>query len=225
MDKITISHLVEFNRKTPKGRRTLVEKLKKPKIKPKKSEGGGDYWISAVSCISRAFEAGNNIEIGEKIDELLEKIENSDAKITKNMFQRNIHILQKFEEFDFAQLKPKKFQLQKRSKKQSIVVLKKLPLYAKPNHVFLFEDNGVKKIGAIWFVAKLDGFTQDELSMITDILYRYLELNYSDSFEVATNFCIAFDVTTINILSYAQLGNKRIKSPLIELVNEINQYI
>ena len=61
--------------------------------------------------------------------------------------------------------------------------------------------------------------------MITDILYRYLELNYSDSFEVATNFCIAFDVTTINILSYAQLENKSIKSPLIELVNEINQLL
>ncbi len=104
-------------------------------------------------------------------------------------------------------------------------MLKKLPLYAKPNHVFLFEDNGVKKIGAIWFVAKLDGFTKDELSVITDLLYRYLELNYSDSFEVAANFCIAFDVSTINILSYAQLENKKVKSPLIELVNEINQYI
>lgn len=138
MDKITISHLVEFNRKTPKGRRTLVEKLKKPKIKPEKSEGGGDYWISAVSCISRAFEAGNNIEIGEKIDELLEKIENSDAEITKNMFQRNIHILQKFEDFDFAQLKPINFQFQKRSKKQSIVVLKKITIIRETKSRFSF---------------------------------------------------------------------------------------
>ncbi len=91
MDKITISNWVDFNRKTPKGRRTLVEKLKKPKIKPENSESGGDYWTSAVSCISRAFATGNNIEIGEKIDELVEKIENREAKITKNMFQRNIH--------------------------------------------------------------------------------------------------------------------------------------
>lgn len=59
---------------------------------------------------------------------------------------QNIHILQKFEEFDFAVLKPIKFQFQKRPKKQAIVVLKKLPLYAKPNHVFLFEDNDVKKL-------------------------------------------------------------------------------
>lgn len=225
MDKITISNLVDFNRKTPKGRRTLVENLKKTKIKSEKSESGGDYWTSAVSCISKAFAAGNNIEIGEKIDELAEKIENSEAKITKAMFQRNIHILQKFEEFDFGQLKPIKFQFQKRSKKQSIVVLKKLPLYAKPNHVFLFEDNGVKKIGAIWFVAKLDGFTKDELSMITDLLYRYLEINYSAQYVIATNYCIVVDVNSINISSYAQLENKKAKSSLLQIVDEIKKLI
>ncbi|MEN5058452.1 hypothetical protein [Sphingobacterium kitahiroshimense] len=105
MNKITVTNLVDFGRKGDKGRQTLINNLKVPKVS-NPEDGGGDYWIAALSCLARAFKDNAQNIIGEKIDELIEKIEVHEAKITKDMHQRNINILQDFEEFDFNILKP-----------------------------------------------------------------------------------------------------------------------
>src|SRR5690606_39323086 len=125
MNKITITNLVDFSRKTPVGRQTLVNNLKTPKVKATDEESGGDYWISALSCISRAFVDNRSNPIGDKIDELIDKIEVHEAKITKDMYQRNINILQNFEEFDFETLKPQtELTYHKKPKDKSIVAIK-----------------------------------------------------------------------------------------------------
>jgi len=226
MNKITITHLVDFSRKTPRGRQTLVNNLKTPKVKTATEDGGGDYWISALSCISRVFTDNTGNSIGDKIDELIDKIEVHEAKITKDMHQRNINILQGFEDFDFDTLRPPtELTYLKKPKEKSIVAIKRLPLYAKPNHVFTFNDNGKRKIGAIWFVAKLNGFAHEELTMVTELLYRYLDMNYSDKYEIANEYCITMDVNSVNSISYAQLGNKKVKSSLLQTVDEIKKLI
>lgn len=225
MEKISITNLVDFKRKTPKGRQTLVNNLKIPKIKTNDGTGG-DYWISALSTISNVFAEDNNSLINEKIDILLDKIENTTAKISKDMFQRNINILYNFEDYDFAKLKPNvDLTYLKKPKEKSILVVKDLPLYVKPHHVFTFTEDEVKKIGALWFVAKLGSFKPDELAIGTDILFRYLHTNYSDKFEIASNYCLAVDVTNLSTVSYMEIQNEEDKSTLLETLAELKQHL
>lgn len=142
------------------------------------------------------------------------------------MYQRNINILQDFEGFDFNQLKPRsKLIYQKKPKDKSIVAINGLSLFAKPHHVFIFIENDITKIGAIWFVAKLRGLKYDELAMITELLYRYLDGNYSNEYEIANDYCIAVDVNTVNSMNYAQLNHKKIKSPLVQTVGQIKKLL
>lgn len=225
MEKISVTNLIDFKRKTPKGQQTLVNNLKVPKIKADDSTGG-DYWISALSTISNVFEENNNNLINEKIDILIDKIENATAKISKDMFQRNINILYNFEDYDFDQLKPNvDLTYLKKPKDKSIVVVEDLPLYVKPHHVFTFTQDDVKKIGALWFVAKLGSFKLDELVIVTDILFRYLNTNYSDKFEIAIDYCSVVDVTNLSRVSYSEVQNEEEKSTLLKTLAELKRFL
>lgn len=223
MDKITVTNLIDFGKKGDKGKQSLVNKLKLPKVS-NPNDGGGDYWISALSCLAKVFKDNTQNIIGDKIDELIEKIETHERKITKDMYQRNINILQEFEEFDFYILKPQTDLIYlKKTKEKSIVSIKQLPLFVNPHHVYTFKEDNVKKIGAIWFVAKLGGFKNEELAIVTDLLYRYLVTNYSDKFEISMSYTIAIDVNTAHIISYSHIENGEIKSTLIPVINEIKK--
>lgn len=225
MEKIAIGKLIDFGRKGQRARQTIVNNLKTPQVK-KDESSGGDYWISALSAISNAFIENKNELINEKVDKLIDKIEEAEAKITKDMFQRNINILYNFEEYDFPSLKPgADLAYLKKPKDKSIIAVNGLPLYVDPHHVFTFEEDGVKKIGAIWFVAKLNDFKPEELAMIVDILFRYLNTHYSDKFEIDTNFCLVKDVSMLNKISYTQIMNAEVRSPLKQTLEEIKELL
>ena len=223
MNKITVTNLVDFSRKTPRGRQTLINNLKVPKVNTP-DDGGGDYWISALSCLAKAFSDNVDNLIGNKIEDLIDKIEVHEAKITKDMHQRNINILQDFEGFGFNTLKPQaELTYLKKPKEKSIVIIRRLPLFVKPHHVYAFEENGIKKIGAIWFIAKLHGFKHEELAMVTDLLYRYLDSNYSDNYEISTNYCIALDVNSSHSISYSQIEKGEFSSALMPTIIEMKK--
>lgn len=191
MEKISVSNIVEFGRKkTPESQLTLINNLRKPR-KEDNSDGGGNYWIHSLSTINSTFISEDNNTITEKINILIGKIEAASAKISKDMFQRNINILYNFEDFEFAKLKPKvDLSYLSKPKSKSIIAIKDLPLQAFPTHVFTFNQNGTKKIGAIWFVAKLGGYKENELAIFTDVLFRYLKANYANEFEIDPKSCI-----------------------------------
>lgn len=224
MKKITIKDLVDFKRKeTIKTRQTLINNLKKPVVDRADDDGGGDYWITSLSSIRNAYSNGNNDCILTKIEELIEKVEIADSKQTKDMFQANINILNGIEDFDFSQLKPlAELSYLKKPTDKSIITINHMPFFVKPSHVFLYDD-GVKQIGAIWFVARKGGYNQDELAMVTELLYRYLRVNYSADYEVNNELCIAFDVNSGNFLTYAEIAAGVIASPLIEIVREMKR--
>lgn len=225
MEKIAIGKLIDFGRKGVRGRQTLVNNLKTPQVK-KKDSSGGDYWVSALSAISKAFIENENELINERIDELKDKIEGDKIKRIKDGYQRNIDILYNFEEYDFPSLKPgADLAYLKKPKDKSIIAVDGLPLYVDPHHVFTFEEDGVKKIGAIWFVAKLNGFKPEELAMIVDILFRYLNTHYSDKYEIDTNFCLVKDVSILNKIAYTQIMNAELRSPLKQTLEEIKELL
>ncbi len=225
MNKINISNLVDFSRKGAKGKQTIATKFKSPaQVKLENDEGGGNYWISALSSISNTFKNEEN-QIGQKIDELIEKIEAHHVKTVKDMYQQNINILNDFEEFNFKSLRPKaKLTFQKRPKEKSIVIVEDLPLFADPNHVFTFNAEGEDLVGSIWFIAKKNGLTLKELSLASELMHKYLQNHYSEKFTISKDYCIAVDVISLNILTLSEMDFDK-KSSLHELVSEIKSLL
>lgn len=227
MNKLTVTNLVDFNRMSTRSKQTLVKSLKKPpKLKaPDEDDGGGNYWVSALSCLAKTFLQKDNELLLAKIEELLGKIHDSNTARKNNTYQRNISILENFEDYDFCKLKPSAtITPLKKSKDISILTLKNLQLSINPHHVYTYKDNqGVQNIGAIWFAAKLDGLDNQELSLITDLLYRYLKTNFSDNYKIVPEYCIAIDVITVKKLAYSQILTGEIESPLLAILEEIKK--
>lgn len=222
MRKLSIKQIIEFRNKSDNSKKSFALNLKIDKEK-NDSDGGGDYWISALSTISNGFKYNDNSYILEKIHELEDKFEHAEYKRTKVMYQRNIEILYKFESFDFSKWIPTNdFAIIKKHKSNFILDINGLQIQAIPHHVFTFK-NDEEEIGAIWFIAKLDGYTQIELATFTDILYRYLNINFSKEYKINPDYCIAVDVVKVEDISYSKIIKEAIPLILDSTIKEIKK--
>ncbi len=222
MKKLSIKEIIDFTGKSDRSKKTFALNLENDKEK-KNSDSGGDYWISCLSAISNGFKLNDNSIIVDKIHELEEKYESTDHKKTKVMYERNISILYKFEDFDFSKWIPKvDFRTIKKHKSDFLLNIKGLHVQAIPQHVFTYQ-NGNKEIGAIWFVAKLDGYDIIKVAMFTDILYRYLNINFSKDYKISIDFCMAVDVVNQIEVSYAQILKDKIPLKLDSTIEEIKK--
>lgn len=224
MKKITIKEIIDFRRKSQKSRQTFIKNLgiKKEKVT---IEPGGDYWISSISAVSRAFKNKNRMEITNKIDDLLQDIENTDYKRTKIMYQRNADILYNFEDYNFEILRPMhEISFLKKPEILSIIDILKLPVKINPHHVYTFEQEGVKYIGGLWITCKLGGYTYQELASYTEGLYKYLNKHYSQEYKISSEYCISLDITSGNKVCYSEIENGTyipILESTIELIKEV----
>ena len=226
MEKIRIKELIKFRRKSDRSRITLVNNLKLNKALENDSSSGGDYWISCLSAIANAFKYDNSDILDEKIDLLIEKIRTHEDKRIKNQFQRNIDVLYNFEDFDFQELKPNADLIfLKKPTDISILDINGLPIQAKPDHVFTFSINNSEEIGAVWFIAQLDGFDKGELGMFVDILYRYLNKHFSKDHYVNTSYCIAVDVNKAQRINYKDIEEGRVPRLLEQTINDIKKLL
>jgi hypothetical protein len=210
MEKISVSNVVEFKRKnTPSSQATLINKLKFPKPRKEDADDGGNYWTHSLSALGNSFRDKSNGPVVEKLDILLDKHEAAASPVSKNMFQKNIGILHSFEEYDFRRLQPSSELIYlKKPKDKSILIIEHLPIQALPNHVFVFDEDGVHNIGACWFVAKIKEYTLDELAIFTDSLHRYLQKNYCDDYVVNAKYCVVIDAMNLNVLRYSEIAIK-----------------
>lgn len=224
MRKITIKDIVAFRRKSDKSKLTFAEALKNRK-EVIESESGGDYWITSLSAISRAYKSNDLQFITQKRSELENKYNSTDFDRTKNMYQRNIDILDAFEDYDFKKIKPPKLKkFLSKPKIDSILKIKGFPVQCNPHHVFEFGADDNLEIGAIWFIAQLRGFKNDELAMFTDILYRYLKKRFPKA-QISARYCIAVDLLGDSNSNYSQLEKKEIPSMLNSTLDEIRTHI
>lgn len=216
MKKITIKDIIKFRNKSDKNKKNFVSNLK---LDPKKNnpESGGDYWISCLTAISNSYKLDNLQFIINKRDELDTKNEETDYKRTKLMYQRNLDILSNFEDFDFKKWRPtESLKFIKKHKDNSILMIKGLPIQVSPHHIFTFQKNDIQEMGAIWFIAKLNGFTKNELGMFADILFQNLKTNFSNKYNISSKYCIAVDVFNNFDVNYSQLETGEI-SPILNL--------
>ncbi|TLX72613.1 hypothetical protein E9993_17405 [Labilibacter sediminis] len=222
MRKLSIKQLIEFSGKSDKSKKTFALNLQIDKQK-QDSDGGGDYWVSCLSAISNSFKYNDNSIILDKIHQLEEKFEETDYKRTKDMYERNISILYKFEDIDFRKWMPAEgFDIIKKHKSDFLLDISGLQVQALPHHVFTFKNDD-EEIGAIWFIAKLEGYNKYELAMFTDILYRYMNQTYSKNYKINSDFCIAVDVVNVINLSYTQIMEEKIPLRLDLTIDEIKK--
>jgi len=202
MKKISVADVIKFIRKGDRSREIFMINLKKPKVKTDDSSGG-NYWMCSTSTISQVFKSEELNDLSEKIEILIEKKRNTPNPVSKGMYQKNIEILHNAKDLEYSELKPY-FDIDYLKNPKVILELDTVPVQTIPNHVFKFIEEGVEKVGAIWIVAKKDGYKQEELAVFVYSLYQYLTLTYSKQFQVSKEYCIALDVTSSRKLSYKQ---------------------
>lgn len=225
MKKLSIPNIVKFRKKSAKSKKSFAADLKKDKIKNEK-EGGGDYWIIAISAVAQGFKLNSSNGVKEKIEELEGKFENTDFKRIKTMYRRNIDILYKYENFNYKEWRAgAKMSFLKNNKTNSVLKIKGLMVEAKPHHVFTYKKKGIEAVGAIWFVSRLSGYKIDELGMFVDLLYRYLNVNYSKKYTVSEQYCLVVDVSSDLSVSYSDLKEGSVPAILNNALDEINRFL
>jgi len=220
--KISVKNIITFRKKSDKSKKTFLKSL--DKVKTIESESGGNYWVRSLSALSNTFKTNDKQYIKDKINDISEDYNQSKLKQTKDMYQRNLDILYNYEDFDFSTWYPNKtFKILDKVNKKSIVEIHKVPVQIIPNQVFTFKDNKIDYVGAIWFVAKLDGYGKAEFGIFAEALFYYLKNNFSKKYEVSPENCLIVDVLNIDEVNYQMVLDNKIPAILKETLKSIRE--
>lgn len=222
MENVSISKLVEFRRKTERSKRTFAEKLYQLEVAKKSDDGGGDYWVRSLSAINKAYLNNNNQFIHDKIEDITDDLQNTTVNKTKTMYERNLQILHNFEEIDFIDLIPvAEFEFLEKQAKKANFDVNEFPIKIKFNQLYSFNENDTKFLGGILFVAKLGGYTKDELGIFAEAFFRYLKQKYSNGYEISKNNVKVIDVFTMNEVTFDMLENGEVPKFLESTIDAI----
>ena len=222
MENVSISKLVEFRRKTERSKRTFAEKLYQLEVAKKSDDGGGDYWVRSLSAINKAYLNNNNQFIHDKIEDITYDLQNTTVNKTKTMYERNLQILHNFEEIDFIDLIPvAEFEFLEKQAKKANFDVNEFPIKIKFNQLYSFNENDTKFLGGILFVAKLGGYTKDELGIFAEAFFRYLKQKYSNGYEISKNNVKVIDVFTMNEVTFDMLENGEVPKFLESTIDAI----
>lgn len=222
MKKISVTNIIAFRKKSDKSKKNFLKSL--DKIKTINAESGGNYWVRSISALSNTFKTNDNGYIKDKIDDISEDYNKAKRKQTKEMYQRNLDILYNYEDFDFSSWYPNKtFQILDKANKKSIIEINRVPVQVLPNQVFTFSRNKVDYVGAVWFIAKLDGYSKAEFGVFVETLFNYLKNNFSKKYEVSSENCLIVDVLNLDEINYQMILDEKIPSILKETLRSIRE--
>lgn len=225
MKKIRIHDLVDFNKKSERSKITQVNNFKKetPEVEKDKKESGGDYWISCNSALIKYFKTEDAKVLNNKIDHLKSMIDNTPRKQTKDRFNSNIERINNFIPFDVKEIKPsEEVKFLKKDEKYPKIKINDLTIEVKPDIIYSFDDD---KIGSVWFITKKGGFKSNELAMFCDITFRYLNKLYSEKYKINTDFVTVIDVFNTSYMTYSQIKDGEIISPLNNTIEEFKKLL
>lgn len=215
--------MIEFRNLSEKRQATFIKALKFPKETIDDPDGGGDYWVRSISGLSSAFRQNDNTLIKDKINDVVICYEATERFQTKKMYERNLEILHNYEDFDFSVWRPNSELKFLKRKSDSIVFIKGLPIQILPNFIFTFMDGDIEKVGAIWFVTKLEGFKLEDLGIFAESIFKYLKTHYSE-YEVDPNHCLVIDSPSMTAIGYNQILNKEIPSLFEKTIDIMSKY-
>lgn len=230
MQRIKINELIAFRRKqSDRSKRTFANKLRNRKLKIKTkaeidAEDPRNYWVFSNSTIYNAYKFGSDEYYDPKIDELTEKMLKPGIKSTVyQMYNRNKDILLNFKEFQLNDLRPENFVRQGVQKDFKVLTVNEFPLYVNPSLVFSHSRDGKKEIGSLWLTPQVDGFRKSELGIFCEVLYRFLEKNYSENFKISTDYCIVIDTVNAQAITCQDLVEGKSPFLLDKTINEIKR--
>lgn len=206
MRKISINNVIKFkNKKEGRQKQFLNKIFDEPKNKNENESGGGNYWVRSLSALSNCVKSKNTAPISEKIRDIENLFNPSLSKQTKNMYERNLNVLYNYEDFDFGNWLPENYEVLSKTKKKSIIEIKKVPLQITPSQVFTFIKDDEKYVGAVWFVSKLEGYSDQELGMFAESLFIYLSHNFNKDYKISAEHCIVVDALENKEINYQKL--------------------
>jgi hypothetical protein len=222
MKKIPVNDIVKFRSLGDIAKRNFANRVKLNKSKLKPDGSGGNYWTIAVSAIAKAYRENSLQIIKDKIDEFEEKLKKTKNPSTKAQFKSNIDILRTYENFDFKRWPP--IGEIKFFKSYRIVLpIKDLQIEVGPSHVFWLTNGETKEVGAMWIVAKKNGYKMEELGIFTDALYRYIKNEYGKENVLNSKYCLAIDVVSNYEVNYSQLERDQFPFLLNKIVDDIKK--
>src|SRR5690242_4696183 len=154
MRKLSVKDLVDFRKRSDRGKRNFIESVKSNKA-PTITEGGGDYWTISLSAVCNAFKRDDLQIINDKVDEVQQKLKSAKGKISQTMYHRNIAILQNYLNLELTELRPDgKLLFQKKSTGNTLLSIKGLEIEvdAKRYQAYIFGKKDEESIGAVWFI-------------------------------------------------------------------------
>ena len=227
MEKITVKELTDFRKKSDRSKKTLALKLKTrlPKIKTEgDKDGGGNYWKPSTSCVYNVFKKSDPTLYDSKIEDLREWHNASGIKHVRERWLRNIEILNNMKDFDFDAIKPNNsLSFQSIPRRFQIIIIDKFPVYVSPEVVFSFERNGKSELGALWLVTLLNGYKKEELGMFCEMLYKFLNVNYSEKFQLSPDHCVVIDTYSGRKVTYSELLNGDVPFLIERTLDEIKR--
>ena len=224
MKKLSIKKIIEFRSKSDRAKKNFATDVKLNKPKTQQDEAGGDYWITSVSAIAKAYRENNFQIIQDKIHELQDKFKATKHLSSRGMYKRNIDILRTFENFDFKRWLPD-VKIKFLKNYRIVLPFKDLQFEVSPHHVFSFTKNQNEEVGAIWIIAKKDGYKKEELGMFTDALYRYLKNQFGKDYLLNSKYCIAADVVSNYDINYSQLEKAEVPFLLSKTIDDIKKFM
>jgi hypothetical protein len=222
MKKIIVNELVKFRSLGDIAKRNFANRVKLNQPKPKPDGNGGNYWTIAVSAIAKAYKENSRQIIKDKIDEFEEKLKKTKNAGTKAQFKSNIDILRTYENFDLKRWPPVgkiKFFRSYRI----VLSIKDLQIEVGPSHVFWLTNGETKEVGAMWIVAKKNGYKMAELGIFTEALYRYLKTQYGKEYGLNPKYCLAVDVVSNYEVNYYQLATNQFPFLLSKTIDDIKK--
>jgi hypothetical protein len=225
MKKVTVKNLIDFRLKSDKSKKTFVSNIKIEKVLSSESDSGGNYWVTSLSAIGNSYRHNDLNLLNSKIEELREKIASSEFEKTKNQFQRNIEILERIKDIDLQDLKPdSKVQYLKQPKSESIIDLGGLPIQANPRFIFTYDGKNDKEVGGIWFVAKLEPYTKEELGMYCEVIFEHLSKTKSKDYFVNPAYCICLDASSGAAVTYQDIIDGNARSLISSTIEEFKKF-
>ncbi|MGX5685683.1 hypothetical protein ACWKWW_14065 [Chryseobacterium cucumeris] len=212
MKKISINNIIKFRLKSDKSQKGFLNTISKEV--ELKSEGGGNYWVRSLSAMNNAIRLNSTEPIKDKITEILGLFSPSLTNQTRDMYQRNLNILYNYEDFDFSIWLPENYQIISKTNKKSIIYIETIPVQITPSQIYSFEKEGKQYVGAIWFVAKLEGYNVSELGMFSEALFIYLSNNFDQNFSIFPQNCLVVDVLGKQEISYQNLIDDKVPAIL-----------
>lgn len=224
MKKISVNNIIKFRQKAEKSQQAFLNSLKRKSLVQETTEGGGgNYWVRSLSAMSNAFKEISNKPVKDKISEIVDLFTPNLTKQTKDMYQRNLNILHNYEDFDFSKWLPEKINIVSKTSKKSIIYLNTVPVQINPSQIYTFDKNDKKCVGAIWFVARLEGYKEEELGMFAEALFIYLSNNFDEEYFISQENCYVVDVLDKKEVNYKMIVDEEISSVFDSVLQQIKK--